>query len=362
MYAELFHFFVAIGLFIGSFIFYFIFVYFKSIQKLRWLFGSLAVYGAVIAIGNSDLDVFFVNLVSSSRLPKEYNEYQDLKQPVVPFENKEMKLVIDGNTDLEHYLTTKNQLIVAEVKDVKPGTEAIRQKEYSKFDSLGNFMAKYKPANPYEILFEGYLINVDENYYRTWPLDGDTSKRKIETQNADFSFDANKQADFIASFEGKATFLFSKQCWTTGRTSKKYTKTVFRENDKWKAFYNDTKVGRTVESLGNVRNDLFRYYSREDYKLVPNDIESIQYQYFQRIKLKRSDSGSENWDGYLFTNVIDGRDTLKIKEALIMGKDWEIKQAQLKGEFSRYFFYSNPNLRYQLFTNDPAKLYFIKNK
>lgn len=374
MYAELFHFFVAVSLFIGSIIFYFIFIFFRSRQKLRWLFSGIAVFGAVIAIANSDLDIFLLNVINSSRLPKQYSEYQDLKQPVLQFKNKEMKLVIDGSTDLEHYLTTKIHLIVVEVKHERTGTEPIPQKEYSKFDSLGNFMAKYRPANPNEILFEGYLINADENYYRTWPLDGDTSKIKIETQNADFSFDANKQAHFIANFEERATFLFSKQCWTADQPSKKFIKTIFRENDKWIAFYNDTKANRTIKSRGTVYNDLFRYYSTEDYKLVPCDNENIRYQYFQKIKLKRSDSGTENWDGYLYTNVIVDKDTLKIKEALKLGKEWEINQSKIKekvvedpsrkshGEYSRYFFYSNPKLQYQLITNHLGKLYIIKNK
>lgn len=374
MYAELFHFSVAVGLFLGSIIFYFIFIFFRSIQKLPWLFGGIAVYISIVVIANTDVDIYFRNLFNNSHLPQQYSKYQDLKQPVLQFKNKEMKLVIDGSTDLEHYLTTKNHLVVVEVKHERTGTEAIQQKEYSKFDSLGNFMAKYKSTNSSEILFEGYLINVDKNYYRTWPLDGDTSKIKIETQNADFSFDANKQADFIANFEERATFLFSKQCWTADQPSKKFIKTIFRENDKWIAFYNDTKANRTIKSRGTVYNDLFRYYSTEDYKLVTCDNENIQYQYFQEIKLKRSDSGTENWDGYLYTNVIVNKDTLKIKEALKLGVEWEINQSKIKekvvgglskksqGEYSRYFFYSKPKLQYQLFTNHLGKLYIIKNK
>ncbi len=374
MYAELFHFFVAIGLFLGSVIFYFIFMFFKSIQKLKWLFGGMAFFGALVGLGNSDLDMVFLNMINSSKLPEKYREYQDLDQGVLLFKNKEMKVVIDGTTELEHYLTNKNHLIV--VQDIYEilGSESVKHREYSKFDSLGNFVARYKTAISEEILFEGYLINRDKNYYRTWPLDGDTTKIQFELYNADFSFDESKQADFIAKIEQSSTMFFSKECWTTDRPSKRFLKTIYKENGKWMALYSDTNIQRTIQSRGKVHNDLFRYYSTDEYKLVPYYNKNIQYQYFQKISLKRSDSGSENWDGFLYTQVIVGRDTLKIKEATTLGREWEAKHskywgknqegyaANADGTYSPYFFYSNPKIQYQLFSNRLGKLYMIKNR
>lgn len=52
MYAELFNLFLTIGVFFGSIIFYFLYVFFRSIQKLPWLFGGIVVFVTVIAIAN----------------------------------------------------------------------------------------------------------------------------------------------------------------------------------------------------------------------------------------------------------------------------------------------------------------------
>ncbi|MBW3517905.1 hypothetical protein [Flavobacterium sp. NKUCC04_CG] len=374
MYAELFHFFVAIGLFCISIVFYFVYTFFKSIHKLRWLFGGLALFAAVIAVANANLDIMLLNGINNSKLPEKYLAYQDLNQPLLAFKNKEMLLLIDGNTDLQHYLTKKNQLIVVQDTYEPRAAESVKYKEYSKFDSLGNFITKYKTAITDEILFEGYLINRDKNYYRTWPLDGDTTKIKFEVYNIDFSFSENKQADFLAKIEQSATMFFSKECWITDSPSKLFLKTIFMENDKWMAFYSDRTIQRTIQSRGKVYNDLFRYYSREDYKLVPYYNKNIQYQYFQKISLNRSNSGSENWDGILFANIIVNKDTLKIKETMTLGREWEARHskywgknqegyaANREGTFSPYFFYSNPKIPYQLFSNHLGRLYIIKSK
>ncbi len=374
MYAELFHFFVAIGLFIGSIVFYFIFIFFKSRQKLKVLFGGIALFGALISLANSDMDIMLLNAINSHKLPVKYLEYQDLDQGELLFKNKEMKLVIDGTTDLQHYLTDTNHLIVVQDIYERVGSESIKHKLYSKFDRLGNFVASYKTANSDEILFEGYLIHRDKNYYRTWPLDGDTTKIQIEVYNADFGFNESQQGEFIAKLEQSSTMFFSKDCWTTDGPSKLFLKTIFRENDKWMAFYSDAKIQRTIQSRGKVYNDLFRYYSREDYQLVPYYNKNIHYQYFQKISLKRSDSGSENWDGFLYSQVIVDSDTLKIKEAMTLGREWEAKHAKYWGKnqdgyeankdgaYAPYFFYSNPKIHYQLFSNRLDKLFIIKNQ
>lgn len=374
MYAELFHFFVAIGLFIASVVFYFIFIFFKSRQKLKVLFGVLALFGAVISLANSDIDIMLLKAINSPKIPEKYLEYQDLDQGVLPFKNKEMKLVIDGTTDLEHYLTKKNHLIVVQDIYERVGGESIKYKEYSKFDSLGNLVAAYKTPISDEILFEGYLIHRDKNYYRTWPLDGDTTKIKFELYNVDFSFNESKQTDFLAKIEQSSTMFFSKECWITESPSRLFLKTIFMENNKWMAFYSDRAIQRTIQSRGKVYNDLFRYYSREDYKLVPYYNKNIHYQYFQKISLKRSDSGLENWEGFLYSQVIVDKDTLKIKEAKTLGRDWEAKHsknwgkvpegyaANIDGIYSPYFFYSNPKIQYQLFSNRLGNLYMIINK
>lgn len=363
LYAEYAALFVFGSLFFGSIIFYFLYIYFRSIQKLTWLFGGIVVFCSVLAIANSDIDIYLINQFNNSRLPKEYNQYQDIKQSKLQFKNKEMELLIEDCTNLKQYLTPQNNLIVGPVSCKIKDTIEGNKKTYYKFDSKGDFITKYNPSSNEEILFEGYLINVNEKYYKSWAFDGDTLKRKIETHNENFSLDTIKQNAFIVDIWKNATFLFSNHCTIRGGTTKIFQKITFLKDDKWKTFYYDAKTYRSIVNRGIAGNDLFRHYSAEKYEWVPNYNKNIQYQYFQKIKLERLDYGTKRWDGYLYTKVIVGKDTLKIKEALSTDNGKVV--GDLSGEsqkWSNYLYYSNAKLQYQLFTNHLGKLYIIKNK
>ncbi|KOP39808.1 hypothetical protein DBB36_21880 [Flavobacterium sp. WLB] len=375
LYAEYVALFVFGSLFFGSIIFYFFYIFFRSIQKLTWLFGGIAVFGFMIVIANCDLDIYLRNLFNNTSLPKEYNEYQDLKdQTVLQFKNKEMRSLFDGCDDpLKQYMTVRNNLIVEASDCMLVNSERILGKIYYKFDSLGNIIAKYKPSESEEVIFEGYLINVDENYYRTWALDGDTLKRKIETYNENFSLDTIKQTDFVKNISKKANFLFSTDCYKTTNTSlKKFRKIIFWEKNKWNAFYDDRKIHQIIESKGTVSNHFFANDPAEANILRTHYIENIQYEYFQKTKLGRYDSGGEFWDGFLYTNIVIGNDTLKIKKAFFINNNGTNENIKINGKAVRdslfkilknvpYYYYSNPKIQYQLFTDEPYKLYIIKN-
>jgi hypothetical protein len=375
LYAEYVALFVFGSLFLGSIIFYFLYVYFRSIQKLPWLFGGIAVFGSVLILPNCDVDIFFINLFNSNRLPKLYNEYQDINidQPKLQFKNKEMTLLLDCDNDLEQYMTTQNNLIVGATDCKLLNEERIIGKIYYKFDSLGNIISKYKSSESEEIFFEGYLINVDENYYKTWALDGDTLRRNIETYNENFNLDTIKQTDFVENNLKKANFLFSTDCYKTTNTSpKKFRKVIFWKNNKWNAFYDDRKSYQTLESKGTVSNHLYANNSTDRNVSGTHYIENIQYKYFQKTKLGRYSSGGKYWDGFLYANIVIGNDTLKIKKDFIINSDGNKENIEINRKSVRdslfkvlknvsYYYYSNPKNQYQLFTDEPYKLYIIKN-
>lgn len=369
-YAELFHFLVAIGLFFGSIVFYFVFIYFRSINKLRWLFGGIAVYLCVLAIANSDVDIYVSNVLKTGKLPSQYVHYQDIDQSVVTFDTKVMTLLVEGDgiTTLKPYLTQHNNLIVCNNTISQTTDKQKTQREYLKLDTLGAIIGTYKLSSEDDFFKEGYFINLEKNYYNTWALDGDTLKHPINIHNGSFNLDAKEQEDFIANIEQNATFLFSKEAYEYQDKYKRFDKTVYFENGKWHVFYSDSITYRAIRSKEG--KDLFRHYSPEEYEWIPNENANIQFQYYQKIKLQ----STNYWTGYLYTNVVIGSDTLKIKEALSMDNKWKNHQVQIKGkeegnlyresqyDFIPYLYYANPKLSYQLFTNHLTRLYIIKNK
>ncbi|KQO22470.1 hypothetical protein ASF10_08825 [Flavobacterium sp. Leaf82] len=373
LYAEYVALFVFGSLFLGSIIFYFLYIFFRSIQKLTWLFGGIIVFGSIIVIANCNLDIYFINLFNNTSLPQEYNQYQDIEQSKLQFKNKKMELLLHCDNPLEQYITMNNNLIVGASDCILFNEERITGKIYYKFDSFGTIIAKYKPPKSKEIFFEGYLINVDENYYRSWPLDGDTLKRKIETDNENFNLDAIKQNDFVKKISKKADFLFSTDCYIKfNKSYKKIRKIIFWENNKWNAFYDDRETYQILESKGTVDNRLLTNDSEDRNVLGGHYIENIQYKYFQKTKLERSNYRKEYWDGFLYANIVIDNDTLKIKKALFLDYNGSKEDIKIDGKAVRdslfktlenvpYYYYSNPKIQFQLFTYDPFRLYIIKN-
>jgi hypothetical protein len=178
-YAELFYFFVSISLFIASFVFYFIFIFFKSIQKLKWLWGGVVVLIFTSTFSLLNFDIYFRNLFNFSKLPQEYNTYQEISktQPML-FGSHQMTLLFEDSHDpIAHFISSKNNLIVItsqipkdrDVEEVKEdqfgGGQQLFQDFISyKFDKNGDIIDKYiykrTSENYNEELFDDYIVNI----------------------------------------------------------------------------------------------------------------------------------------------------------------------------------------------------------
>lgn len=367
-YDELVIFLGGIGLFFSYIIFYFLFTYFKSINKLKWLFIGIVAFAFLPILSTDYVDLFSINLFNRDKLPEQYKSYQDIGQSNLQFKNKTIKLLFDGDRELKYYLTNKNNLIVSILKYKNNGEEQLITIPYSKLDLQGNVIDSFlAPFDSHYTFFEGYHINEFEDHFITWALNGDTAKRKIKTQNENLSLNTEQENEFIKNIEEKATFIFNKQNYFDDKQSVKRDKIFYFTNNEWFAFYCVADFDRNVITKGISNATL----------LVP--YVSSPYQYFQKIKMERNynyngGGHKDQWNGFLYSDIITGKDTLKIKEGLKMDDDWKTQQQKIKnevvGDFDRenqngflpYMVYSNPNLNYQLFTNNLGKLYIIKDK
>lgn len=95
-------------IFIGSFIFYFVLIFFKSIQKLRWLFGGIVLFITFTIIANSDLDLYVANTVNSTLLPKKYENYVSVNtnEPIY-FGKHKMQLSFSSFEPIKHFVSHK---------------------------------------------------------------------------------------------------------------------------------------------------------------------------------------------------------------------------------------------------------------
>jgi hypothetical protein len=251
-------------------------------------------------------------------------------------------------------------------------------------DKDGNIIDQFQYAwdqdryNNREVLFEGYLINTEQNYYHTWALDGDTTKRDISIINENLEWDKLQQTIQYKAIASKLKFFTQYSLHSADGT-----KLVFLQDDKCGVFnFNFFPEDGEIQSRGNSNNNVFRKYSVEEYGWIPIKAKNIQYLYFHRDKLERSwhniggntpSHSTDNWKGGLYSNVTVGTDTLKIKEQLWLDPEWKTTDIEIEGKrigaLSRfgmpvtpYLYYAHPNLDFQLLTNMESRLFVIQNK
>jgi hypothetical protein len=371
--------------FIGTILLCLLFFVFKSTGNLRWFFGIFSFF-IIIAIYNSgflDIDLIIKNKLNNSDTPQEYEIYQDMTKTVLNFGNKEMKLFLESNEQIEHYFTKQNNLIVIKTEnfDKEEGVECT--KELLKLDINGNVIDKFsldsKILNKQETFFEGYLINTNENYYRTWAIDGNTEKKKLEVKNENFSWELETNTNFIKNINQNANYFFHEYCYG----EKKFDKIIYLIDNKWSVFYFDekTKIDTFDEnfiiSKGKTENNLFKHFSNEKNKYVPNENSNIESVFFQktRAKMSYSSGGSDDvvWEGNLYSHLKVGKVELKFKEELELDEKFKLSNLKInnkligsltrKGQpFEPYFYWENKKINFQMFTNNQKKLYLIKNK
>lgn len=403
-YAELFYFLVGIGLFVFSFIFYFVFRFFKSIKKLKWLFGGIVVFLFMSTFSLFNFDIYFKNLFNIKKLPQQYNSYKEIDSvKSISFGNHKMTLLFEHSYDpIKHFVSSKNNLIVItsqipkdrNEKEVKEdglcGAQMIYQDFIShKLNKDGDIIDKYIYKRTYEnyneVLFGDYIVNIKKEYYRTWVLDGDTLKKPFIFKNQNLKWDSSQQISLFEKIISEAEYYsIIDENYTEGKHIPKQEVIYFIDNQWCKLFTQCVLPDNygVSNTRGNTSyNNIFKEYSVNDMESIPKDFSSnICYLYFQKAKIERGygscggGSGWEtnDWEGYLYTNLIVANDTLKIKRKQSVSDDYATDATHIhdmdineyfKGKNENpYMFYSNRDFNFQLFTNNPSVLYIIKNK
>jgi hypothetical protein len=216
-------------------------------------------------------------------------------------------------------------------------------------------------------------------------MDGDTTKKTFISQNKDLKWSNKQQVDLFQKIMNEAKYYsIIDEDYTEGEHIPKQEIIYFMENNWYKLYtycklpehdHDDTK-GET-----SYHHNIFKKYSTDEMEMVPKDFSnSIRYLYFQKVKLERGyescggGSGWEtnDWEGYLYSTLIIGNDTLKIKRKQSVSDNYltdatHIHDRDIDGYFrdenlNPYMFYSNKDFNFQLFTNNPNSLFIIKHK
>lgn len=373
---------------IGSFIFYFIYIFFKRIEKLKWLFGSVFIIILFLLYNSGfiDADIWIKNKLHFDKLPVRYENFQEINQPEIKFGNKKISQLLQSQHQIETFLNSKNELIIRTEKDsILNDDNQFKIYDFMKLDTSGTLISTYRYTTKFykndEVLFQGFIINPNQNYYKTWAIDGDTIRKKMEVENEDTEWTKETQTKFYQDIIKNADYFMTGYDFyktKSDSTHVNYLKIIYKlPESPWKVFYKTDRDdgGYPYANKGETFNDLFRFQSSEN----------IQSLYFEKKKLRRiwqgggggsSATPSDVWQGNLYTQMIIDRDTLKFKEEFLLDEEWKFSDVMIDGKnigsltrfspsesyfpFKNYQFYSNPKLNYQLFKTAANRLHIIK--
>lgn len=377
--------------FILSWVFCYFYLLLKDASTLKYyLLGCMLIACAIIYTnGIFDIDIRIQNFFHSSTLPKKYGQYLDINNTKNRFGRHEIILFKASSNPIDQFLTKNNELIIHSLSKAKNANDAEPTIHmFYKLDKNGKQIDQYSYTQDEdkdtEILFEGYLINIGKHYFRSWPLDGDTTKNSIEIRNADLNWTADQQRQQLDDIDRKAQYFLSERIYDFEHSnSKNYSKKTYFMDDKWHIFCenisDDGNLNLQTVSRGRTVNDLFGHWDKNEWVTnhSPANIQSVYYQKIRRIRNRQDvNSGKyeqgDRWQGCLFSHLIVENDTLKFKDHLYLDEEWHWSQIEINGknigaltfedteQFHNYGYYSNAALNYQLFTSRRNRLYLIK--
>jgi hypothetical protein len=376
-----------------SWIFFHFFLLVKDTRNLKYYLLGCTLIACTIIYTNGifDIDIRLQNFFHSSKLPNEYSKYDDINKLKNQFGKHEIILFKASDRPVDQFLTKNNELIIHCLTDA-PHTDSPSTIIHTFYkldkdgDQIDEYSFKQDKDEDSEVLFEGYLINVSKHYFRSWPLNGDTTKKTIEVFNANLNWSADQQGQKLNDIESKAIYLLSEKIYHSDQSnSKSYTKRTYFIDDNWYVFYenisDDNNLVPQSSSKGRTVNDLFGHWDKNEWvtNTTPPNIRSVYYQKIKRVrnrhdvKTGKYEKG-DLWQGCLFSQLIVENDTLRFKDSLYLDEKWHWSQVDINNknigtltfentdQFNAYGFYTNPALNYQLFTNQRNKLYLITKK
>lgn len=340
------------------------------------------------------------NWENHDKIPEKYEWYQPIDSTnEIESGAARLELLLESEENIQSFLTEENDVIIYTVHGKRNNTFYKLGIDGEITDSLrldrrGGDLAFVK----------GFIIDKEMNEYYTWSFNGNKVPIKIRTENARLNWDTAMQKSKLAEIKAAQSIVLvdyrSKSALPEKAAAGKiqatqvpitFTVLTYFNGDQCFQFYTTLNTGRDFpwsDTQKLLWNNLFR---RPDESFV-NKGEITQsatliYRYFHRLKkekIKFSGPGGNAagftavlYPGYLFTDIVFHKDTIKIKEFMYLDEERpnsSIKiDGMLIGNFSKnkvqplervdgYMYYTNPHLRYALFANSDKKLYRIRKK
>lgn len=284
------------------------------------------------------------------------------------------------------YSINKNQDTLI-IKTTSPIYDHTKRFSFYKLNSSGDIVDEHQfiqsslveqHSGTEELVGGSFLVNKENTYYTTWPIDGDKTKKQLIPVNKNLAWsDAQVDAYYAAIVEKAARVdSFIEYEAINSHENKARTRVVYYLNTtgKWYVLYgNSLRGGYTGKGLRAGENIIFKDFdisTRMDDAYIPPP--NITIPYFEKLMYRKTVSaggGSTNsassvsyhWDGIGYFQVAVGGSVLKFKNnATLSHTDFGTQQFPAKESLlSALAYYTNPRLKFALLLVN-GSLYIIR--
>ena len=332
------------------------------------------------------------------QLPDKFARYQSIDSSgTIQSENARMDLLLESKKKIELFLTSENHVIAF-------GFLGDKLNSFIKIGTDGRVSDTLNIiSRPEDLVFlKGFIVNKQKQQYYRWSFNGVKAPVNITAQNSGFDWDSGKQIEKLTEIANRSKAVYIDYNFDNPMPQKAeghglqitqgvsgYAIVTYIVGDECFQLYTTADVRKYFSSAdlqGMLWNNLFKRINRKkpaDEEIIKSP--NIRYQYFQRLKLEKVQfsGGGGNapgftkmlYPGYLFTDVVFKKDTVKLKEFMYLDEDWHTSAVEIDGKnigalsknkaqpvehINGYMYYTNENIMYALFTNNDQKLYSIK--
>lgn len=348
----------------------------------------------VLALG---IDTFFINLFPRTKLPSEFVDYKNLSE-VKKFGSHDITLLHKGgayNFNFQVLSISNDEIMVKAITKTEPydhgggNTGNNFSNTLFKLDSSGKVLDtinfKTSTSNQSEfgeiVLLNKQIVNKALLYYQTWPTDGNKEKKSFIAINKDLTWSAEKLSQYYYdTVVPNCIYLETFLAWRdTSIPVNKRESIMYFANNQWYVLYG---VG------SNIDNDARNISLNNNKKIINENLledipdDKIKVKYYQKTKYNSNMAGQTQsnspytyyyWEGIAYIDIPFANDTLHFKKEDIYLDDYSNKEKSIydtksdnKQEMEnsvkeKYSYYSNPNLKFTLISdNDSKSLYIIK--
>jgi len=307
--------------------------------------------------GNILYHFSFKNFISQPDLPAKYADYKSLDEPITST-NYEIKRLFSHNTDNITFAPPrfypKEQITM--VYSTTDESAPVHINTYYRVDVSGHLTDSMVSTNEYLQLNNGYLIH--PHYYYSWILDGDTAKQSYLPINKELKLDSLALQNKFYQLTEEASqvhFVRYSRLWENDNDAyrNKIDEVLFFKDNQWYALFG---------------KDLYRYKTEglPETNLLPNVAPpdslfdkpgSAIYldKFYKQYQLGDPDS----WAGTGYINLVLKKDTLRIKDEILMiGNDLKAN----KHYVHQLSYYTNDSLNFGLLTDGVIKYYVVQPK